>query len=111
MKKRIFAFVAASLLAMTVLSSCDDDDLPGDDNPTGQCSNFSFGVSSSSSNDNGVIVRKIVAQASGGTNIQFNINGGAFQSSGTFENLAAGTYIVTAKNNEGCSRRATVTLQ
>jgi hypothetical protein len=112
MKKRILYFVAVSCLIIVLFSSCEkkNDELPKDDTPTGQCSNFSFGVSSSSSNDNGVVVRKITAQASGGTNIQFNINGGTFQSSGTFDNLAAGTYIVTAKNNEGCTSKATVSL-
>jgi hypothetical protein len=111
MKKRILYFVVACFTVI-VFDSCEkkNDDIPKDDNTVGQCSNFSFGVSSSSSNNNGVVVRKITAEASGGTNIQFNINGGPFQSNGFFDNLATGTYIITAKNNEGCTRKATVTL-
>jgi hypothetical protein len=44
----------------------------------------------------------ITATASGGTGLQYKLNSGAFQTSGTFNNLAAGTYTVTAKNSNGC---------
>ncbi|ANE50244.1 c-type cytochrome [Flavisolibacter tropicus] len=53
----------------------------------------------------------IVATASGGTGFTYSLNSGAFQSSGTFNNLAAGTYTLTAKNSNGCtgSQQFTVT--
>lgn len=53
----------------------------------------------------------IVASATGGTGFTYSLNNGAFQSSGTFNNLAAGTYTVTAKNSNGCigSQQFTVT--
>lgn len=44
----------------------------------------------------------IAATATGGTGFTFSINGGAFQSTGNFVNLAAGTYDVIAKNSNGC---------
>jgi SprB repeat len=44
----------------------------------------------------------ITATATGGTGFTYSINGGAFQASGNFSNLAAGTYDVTAKNSNGC---------
>lgn len=45
----------------------------------------------------------IAAAATGGTGFTFSINGGAFQASGTFGNLAAGSYTITAKNSNGCT--------
>ena len=45
----------------------------------------------------------IATTASGSTNFTFNINGGAFQSSGTFSNLVKGTYTVVAKDSKGCT--------
>lgn len=44
----------------------------------------------------------ITATATGGSNFSYSLNGGAFQSSGIFSNLAAGTYIVAAKSVAGC---------
>lgn len=53
----------------------------------------------------------ITATASGGaTPYTFNLNGGAFQSSGTFNNLGAGTYTIIAKDNNGCQGTANFTL-
>jgi SprB repeat len=52
----------------------------------------------------------IVATATGSTGLTFNINGGAFQASGTFNNLAAGAYSIIAKNGSGCTGTASFTL-
>jgi len=52
----------------------------------------------------------IVASASGSSGFTYNINGGAFQATGTFNNLAAGSYIIIAKNANGCTGTATFTL-
>ena len=52
----------------------------------------------------------ITASATGGSGFTFNINNGAFQSSGTFNNLAAGSYTVSAKNSNGCTGSAQFTV-
>jgi hypothetical protein len=52
----------------------------------------------------------IKATATGGTGIVFSINGGVFQSLGSFENLAAGTYTISAKNGNNCSGSKSFTL-
>ncbi|OSZ80432.1 hypothetical protein CAP36_04035 [Chitinophagaceae bacterium IBVUCB2] len=52
----------------------------------------------------------IVASATGSTGLTFNINGGAFQPNGIFNNLAAGAYIIIAKDANGCTGTATFTL-
>ncbi len=52
----------------------------------------------------------ISASASGSNGFTFNINGGAFQATGNFNNLAAGAYIIIAKDVNGCTGSATFTL-
>lgn len=52
----------------------------------------------------------ITATATGGTGFSFSLNGGPFQTSGTFANLAAGNYTVTAKNSNGCMGSAQATV-
>jgi hypothetical protein len=52
----------------------------------------------------------ITATASGSTGLSFNINGGAFQASGSFTNLAAGTYAIGAKNGSNCTGSKSFTL-
>jgi SprB repeat len=52
----------------------------------------------------------ITASATGGSGFTYSLNSGAFQTSGTFSNLAAGTYTVTAKNSNGCIGSLQVTL-
>jgi hypothetical protein len=52
----------------------------------------------------------IAATAAGSTGFTFNINGGAFQASGNFTNLAAGSYTIVAKDLNGCTGSAVFTL-
>lgn len=52
----------------------------------------------------------IAATASGSSGITFSINGGPFQSSGNFTNLAAGSYTISAKNGSNCSGSRSFTL-
>ncbi len=52
----------------------------------------------------------ITASAAGGTGFTFSINNGAFQSGGVFSNLAAGNYLVTVKNSDGCIGSTQVAL-
>lgn len=52
----------------------------------------------------------ITATATGGSGFTYSINNGAYQTSGTFSNLAAGTYTITAKNANGCTGAKAVTL-
>jgi hypothetical protein len=59
---------------------------------------------------NGQTNGSITATATGGTGFTYSLNGGAFQASGTFTGLGAGTYTVTAKSSAGCLGTAQITL-
>jgi large repetitive protein len=48
----------------------------------------------------------ISATATGGANFTYSLNSGAFQASGNFTGLANGTYVITAKNGDGCTGSA-----
>lgn len=52
----------------------------------------------------------ITATATGGTGFTYSLNSGAYQASGTFTGLAAGTYTITAKSSLGCFGSTSVTL-
>jgi hypothetical protein len=45
----------------------------------------------------------IAATGNGSIGFTYNINGGAFQASGTFSNLAVGSYTIIAKDANGCT--------
>src|SRR3989442_13939766 len=53
----------------------------------------------------------ITAGGSGGSGALGYSIGGAFQASGSFTGLAAGTYTVTLKDANGCSTSKDITLQ
>jgi len=52
----------------------------------------------------------ITATANGGSGFTYSLNGGAYQSTGQFGNLAAGSYTITAKSSAGCTGSASFTL-
>lgn len=52
----------------------------------------------------------ITATASGSTGFSYNINGGAYQASGLFATLSAATYLVGAKDVNGCTNTKSVTV-
>lgn len=51
-----------------------------------------------------------VSASGGGTSYTYSIDGTSFVSGNTFNNLAPGTYTITAKNADGCTGTTTVTL-
>ncbi len=64
-------------------------------------------VQPTTGNNNG----SITASANGGAGgYTYSLNGGIFQASGTFSNLSAGTYTVTAKDVNGCTGTAVFNL-
>ncbi|MBS1573819.1 MAG: hypothetical protein JST09_00830 [Bacteroidetes bacterium] len=53
----------------------------------------------------------ISVTASGSSGYSYNLNGGAYQSTGTFNNLAAATYTIGVKDVNGCTNTASVTVK
>lgn len=95
-----------------IVNACSKGGSSGGGGTPNPCSGVTITVTAtltapSTGSSNGVIA----ATASGGsTAFTYSINGGAFQSSGNFSGLAAGTYTVVAKNADGCSGSASFTL-
>lgn len=77
----------------------------GNPNPCGTITVTTTTTNPTTGQSNGSIV--VVASPTG--TYTYSI-GGVFQSSNTFSNLAAGTYVVTAKNSSGCVGTTNVTL-
>lgn len=79
--------------------------------PPNPCAGVTVAVTASVTSANaGQSNGSIVASATGGTGFTFKIGTGAYQSSATFNNLAAGTYTITAKNSNGCEGSASFSV-
>jgi hypothetical protein len=110
MVTRIVGFVNLALwVTFSFLMSCSSGDEPGPvDCTTSNLSVSATGVNPTScSTANG----SISATGSGGTApYQFSLNGGAFQSSGSFASLAPGNYQVVIKDANDCTKSVDAVL-
>lgn len=80
-------------------------------NENNACAGSTITISATStSSDPCAASGSITATAAGGTTFTYSLNGGAFQSSNIFSNVAAGAYTVTAKDALGCSKNTNVTV-
>jgi SprB repeat len=79
---------------------------------TNPCAGVTIVVGGTSINPTSTLTSNgsISATASGSSGFTFNLNGGTFQSSGNFSNLAAGNYTVIAKDINGCTGSQIFTL-
>ena len=104
---KLFSFILAALLfiSLMVINGCGGKSSPGPNpTPPNPCAGITITVSGTVTNTTtGAAVGAINASASGSTGFTFNINGGAFQASGSFTGLAAGSYTITAKDANGCT--------
>ncbi len=102
--KNYFLFISTTF----IIYSCSDGGEPIPQNP---CSGVTISVTASITNTSGSLNNgSITASASGGSGFTFSINGGAFQSSGTFSGLAAATYSIIAKDSRGCTGSQSFTV-
>lgn len=101
--------ISSLIFGIFILNSCGKG---GGTPATDPCRGVTVTVTSSISNPSapGQSNGSLVASATGGTGFSFSLNGGAFQSSGSFNNLASGSYTVTAKSSTGCSGTGNFTL-
>lgn len=94
----------AGLLLLCLFASCDDSDEVSCDE------NFSLNVASQSParcESTGSVT--VAAQNQSGT-VLYRLGTQMFQNSGTFENLEAGTYQITAQNESSCESTLEVTI-
>jgi hypothetical protein len=111
MKKNqlFYAVLVLSFFSAAIFNACSKGG--GNTTPADPCAGVTVAVSpSSAAADAGSSNGSITATATGGSGFTFSLNNGAFQASGTFNNLAAGKYTITAKNSNGCSGSASSTV-
>ena len=104
MKSQVFVLAASILL---LVAGCAKDNTTPD-----PCTNVTISISGNVMNPSGTSANfSISATASGGNGpYTYSLNNGAFQSSGQFVNLAAGSYTLIAKSSNGCSGTKSFTL-
>lgn len=106
MKTKLSYFMLVTALA---LYSCGGSD---DENPDPCAVPVVLSISSQTQATNGQSDGSVTVTATGGNGgYQYRINNGAFQSSGTFNDLAAGSYTVNAQDSEGCMAILSVTIE
>lgn len=90
-----------------LISGCAKDNTTPD-----PCTNVTISITGNVMNPSGTTANgSIIATASGGTGpYTYSLNNGAFQASGQFVNLAAGSYTLIAKSSNGCSGTKSFTL-
>lgn len=101
------------ILIVCLVYSCSKSGVDSTPAPTpNPCAGITVTVTATVSNvttingNNG----SIAASATGGSGFSFSINNGSFQSSGTFSNLTAGVYTITARNSNGCTGTGSFTI-
>lgn len=108
---RYFVLFFSIIALMFVINSCSKGGGGGTTPPPDPCSGVNVTVTATVTNAaTGQANGSIAASATGGSGFTFNINNGAFQSSGTFSNLAAGNYTIVAKNSNNCTGSAQFTV-
>jgi hypothetical protein len=106
--KKIALFSLLFTAVTFITLSCKKDTVA----PTDPCVGVSISINTTQSDPTtGQSNGSITVTASPNGNYTYSINNGAYQSSNIFNNLAAGTYNIKAKNADGClSSNSTVTL-
>jgi hypothetical protein len=103
-------FVCSSLLIVIIIScilvvSCSKGGGSTPPPPVNPCSGVTISVTGTVTDATGpgATNGSIAVSATGSSNFTFNLNGGTFQTSGTFSNLVKGTYTIVAKDSKGCT--------
>lgn len=105
---RSFVFFALICFVVFTWVACSKS---GNNPPADPCAGVAISVTATVVNaTSGQSNGSITATGAGGSGFTYSLNGGAFQSSGTFSNLAAGTYTVAAKTTAGCQGSAQFTV-
>jgi hypothetical protein len=100
---RRYQTLIAVLLNIVLLTACSKtDDGGAGPNP---CTGITITASATAGNTSACLNSgSITVTASGSSGLTYSIDGRSFQSSNIFANLAKGTYTVTVKNENGCTK-------
>ena len=112
-KNLLHSFILVSAISGVYFSCSKGGDSGGGgyNPPPNACAGVTVAVTATTTGANtGQSNGSIAATATGGTGFTFKLGSGAYQTSGTFGNLAAGSYTITAKNNAGCEGSASFTV-
>lgn len=113
MKKILNLLLAASLclLIITSVNSCSKSD-GGPTTPPDPCANKTISVTPTVSQNSDPCGKtgKVTVAATGSTGFSFKVDNGAYQSSGDFSDLAAGSHDFTAKDGAGCEKIASISI-
>jgi hypothetical protein len=111
LKKINFLLAAFLFSSLLIINSCGDKGGDPPPPPPNPCASKTITVAATVVNTTtGQAAGSITATGAGSTNFTYQLNTGAFQTSGTFTALAAGTYTITAKDAEGCTGSASFTV-
>ena len=93
------------------ISSCSKNDSPAPPPPPDPCIGVSYTVLSTKTESVGVSNNgTLTILEPRGDTISYKLNNGSYQPSWYFTNLAPGNYIVTIKNQKGCTDTAQITI-
>jgi len=93
------------LFSLVLIVSCKKTDTPDPCSGVNYTIEFSKSESIGSANNGTITVSFPV-----GDTIQYSLNNGAFQASRFFTNLTPGNYIITVKNQKGCTDTTQTTI-
>lgn len=111
-RKSAVVILSMAATVIIVIACSKGGDSPSTNPPPSgnSCATKTIVVTASTTNAAGCSGGSITASATGSTGFTYNIDGGAFQSSGTFSNVTAGEHTIIAKDGEGCTKSASVTV-
>jgi hypothetical protein len=103
-KKISFLMMAFMLSSLLIINGCGGKGGDTPPPPPNPCAGKTITVTGTVTNTTtGQSTGSISATGAGSTNFTYQLGNGAFQASGVFNGLAAGTYSITAKDAEGCT--------
>lgn len=109
--KPIKSFFILALLSAAVLHACkdkEDDTTPaGNDKCAAKNLSLTADVTGTVKCEN---LGKLTIHARGSSGFTYQLEAGAFQSDSNFSNLSAGTYTVTVKDADACTKTSTFTV-
>jgi hypothetical protein len=109
-KKISFLMMAFMLSSLLIINGCGGkggDPAP----PPNPCASKTITLTATVTNTTtGQSTGSISATGAGSTNFTYSRDGGAFQATGVFNGLAAGTYNITAKDADGCTGSSSFTV-